>query len=173
MEYEPQSTAPLVPDAFAAWAVYFANAQRLHEVLVDTFRRIAEARCLANVDAFSEISSHLVAMTAISGADAALAAWPSLMQSTLKRQARLQQCNLDICSSALQTTTALLTANASAAPFGAAGSDRSATELISDRRVKATVISFPDRRAAAAVQGTEASIQQSTRHKGQAAVARR
>ena len=71
MEHAPESTAPLVPDVFATWAVHFANAQRLNEVFVDTFRRLAQARSLAGAEAFSENSSHLVAMTRISGAVAA------------------------------------------------------------------------------------------------------
>jgi len=106
MEHAPESTAPVVPDVFAAWAVYFAN-----------------------------------------------------MQSTLERQARLQQRDLDIRASALQTTNALLTANAGAAPAGAAEPDSSATERITERRVTATVINFPDRRAAA-VHGAEVGIPQ-------------
>lgn len=172
MENAPESTAPVVPDVFAAWAVCFANAQRLNEVSIDTFRRLAEARSLAGAEALSEHSAHLVALTGISGAGAALAGWPSLMQSALRRQARLQQCNLDIWASALQTTTALLTGDSGAAPGRAAGFDNSVTERITERRVTAMVINFPDRRAAA-VHGTEVDIQQSARHRGRGAVARR
>lgn len=58
MKTTPQSTAPVVPEVFAAWAVDSANATFLRRVFMHTFKRLADVRSLAGNEAPVESGLH-------------------------------------------------------------------------------------------------------------------
>lgn len=143
-------TYPILFDFVAASAVYAANAQRLNEVFMDTFKRLSEVRTRASAEACVEGFSHMIAISGAQGLSGMLAGWPPLLQSVIGREAKVQQRNVDIWALALQATTDLSTGHANKVSAGANGSGLAAGERMTERRVSARVIQFPDRRAHAA-----------------------
>lgn len=172
MNSATEATSQIVPEFFAGWTAQFAKTQQLNKVWMDSLRRLAEVRAQAGADAFSESCAHMVAIAGSQDPGAALAGWPSLMQSAFRRQAQAQQEHLDIWASALQATTKLMTEDAGAGPASAAGSHRASTGAITERRIEAVVIRFPDRRAAA-VHGPGVGTRANAHLKGRVAVAHR
>lgn len=146
----PKLTYPVLFDFAAASEAYVAKMQRLNEVFMDTFKRLSEVRTEASAEACMEGFSHMIAISGAQGLSGMLAGWPPLLQSVMGREAKVQQRNMDIWALALQATTDLSAGHANKVSAGANGSGLAAGERMTERRVSARVIQFPDRRAHAA-----------------------
>ena len=153
------------------WTACNATAQRLNAVFIDSFRRLSEARTQASTEACMEAFSQMIMIISASSLAQVLAAWPPLLKSAQNREAKVQQRNLEIWSSALQATTALFTEGAP--QNGSANPEAGVSAAWPDveRRVSARLIDFPERRAAAA-DSTASSASQGVRVKRPGAAAR-
>lgn len=150
MTQAPKLTYPILFDFVAPSVAYVAKMQRFNELYMDTFKRLSMVRNQASAEAYMEGFSPMISMSGAQGPSGIVAGWPPFIQSALSREAKVQQHSLDIWASALRTTIELSTESAGKAAAGANGSGIPAAEGVTERRVSAKIIHFPDRRANAA-----------------------
>ena len=151
----PTATNTALPDSFdftQAWTGYSARTQRIQAVLMDTAKRLAEARIETGAEAYMEAFSHMVAVMATPSPGLGLAEWPARILSAQTRAWRTQQAHLDIWTHAMKATVDVFTEEGvypgrAAAPV----SGHVAAGHFIERRVSAEVINFADRRKLRAI----------------------